>query len=175
MINRKEIVEIGKILKPHGLSGEVNAIISPSVDIGSLGCIVIEIDGIFVPFFIEGWREKGQEARLLKIDGFNSSDSLSVIINKEIYALKKEIPDDETEDDGIYLWDLKGYTILDEGGAAIGEITDYDDSTLNVVFMVKSAEGTEYLIPATDEFVVGIDTADKTITMDLPEGILNLN
>lgn len=175
MINRKDVVEIGKVMKAHGLAGEVNAIIDPEVDIDALGCIVIEIDGILVPFFIEGWRGKGGEACLLKIDGFDSGDSLNSIINKEIYALKKDAPVNEQNDGEIYLSDLVGYTILDNGGNGIGVIEDYDDSTLNVIFMVNTPEGKRLLIPATDEFIIDVDENGRTITMVLPEGILNLN
>ncbi len=56
----------------------------------------------------------------------------------------------------------------------MGEITDYDDSTDNVLFILRRPDGSEALIPASDDFIDSVDTQERTIAMTLPEGLLAL-
>ena len=50
---------------------------------------------------------------------------------------------------------------------------DVDNTTLNTLFLVEREEE-ELLVPAQEEFIVGIDQKQKLITVELPEGLLNL-
>ena len=52
MISKEQLIQIGHSLKPHGVKGEITMMLDIS-DISSLSCIIMCIDGIFVPFFIE--------------------------------------------------------------------------------------------------------------------------
>lgn len=175
MIKREEVVEAGKFLKAHGLSGEVNAVLDSTIDPDSLECIVVEIEGIFVPFFIESWREKGTESCLLKLEGFEDSDSVQPILGKEIYALKRNLPESDDRSDGFYLSDLIGYTIVDDCGDKIAVIDDFDDSTQNILLITRDSKGELLYIPFVEEFINAIDATAKVIEMDLPSGILTLN
>ncbi|KAA4022394.1 16S rRNA processing protein RimM, partial [Bacteroides ovatus] len=49
-----------------------------------------------------------------------------------------------------------------------------DTTTVNTLFVVERAEEEELLVPAQEEFIVGIDQKQKLITVELPEGLLNL-
>ena len=68
MITESEIIEIGKLGKPHGINGEINAYIDDNVDIERLRRIVLEIDGIFVPFFLNDIRTKRVDTVIMNID-----------------------------------------------------------------------------------------------------------
>lgn len=176
MITVNELVEIGKFNKPHGIAGEVNATIDRDVDVSSLKCIVLDVDGIYVPFFIESFRSKGVDSCLLTIDGICSEDDASRLSKKTIYALKKDcaLPDDDgSDDDGMYAEDFIGYTISDTGGNVIGKIEDVDDSTDNVLFIVRTDEKNVY-IPVADEFIVRIDSDALMVAMELPSGLIDL-
>ena len=52
-------------------------------------------------------------------------------------------------------------------------MTAIDDSTANPLFVVDTANG-EMLIPASHELVKAIDKKNLTITVDIPEGLLQL-
>ena len=56
----------------------------------------------------------------------------------------------------------------------IGVITDIDDQTDNWLFVVERNNGDEALVPAQDAFIVDINHEERTITMDLPIGLLDL-
>ena len=73
MITREELIEIGHYNKPHGLSGEISATVDVELDaLQSLSCLVSEMDGIFVPFFVNSLRPKTSETVLLTIDGIDN-------------------------------------------------------------------------------------------------------
>lgn len=56
----------------------------------------------------------------------------------------------------------------------LGEVVDVDTTTVNTLFVVKQ-EGEELLVPAQEEFILGIDQEKKLITVELPEGLLDLD
>ena len=52
----------------------------------------------------------------------------------------------------------------------VGTIASVDESTLNILFELEDG----MLIPASEELITDIDKDNKTITIALPEGILDL-
>ena len=174
MIAADNLIEIGRFGKPHGIKGELSAII-PDFDIDpeTLPCIFVELDGLMVPFFIIAVRTKGSESFLLTLEGITSQEKASEFTNKSIYARPEDIPADDTEDyEGFYLDDLIGFTIQSDG-CKIGTITDFDDSTDNYLFHVEDS-GSTILVPANPELIESVDTDTKTIYMNLPTGLTDL-
>ena len=91
MITSAQIKLIGHINKPHGIHGEMSATIECDIEeLRLFKCIIFEIDGIFVPFFISTLRPRGSQSALISIDGVISDEHAAEFANKEIYALKKK-------------------------------------------------------------------------------------
>lgn len=176
MIRRDEIVEIGVFNKPHGIKGEVSACLDFDIDLASVKCIIIEVDGIFVPFFIKSVRPKTAETCLVTIDGVSTEQQARSLAGRRFYILKNDLPEEEEDDeDGFYLSDLVGYKLEDASAGLVGEITDYNDATANVLFIVTDADGNEIYVPAADEYIDEVDTETRTVFTDLPTGIIDLN
>ena len=69
MITREELIRIGRFNKPHGVKGELSFTFTDDVfDRTECSYIVCEIDGIFVPFFIEEYRFKSDTTALIKLE-----------------------------------------------------------------------------------------------------------
>lgn len=172
MITEDEISSIGSFLKPHGIKGEIAAELDINCEeVAELTCIVCDMDGIYVPFFINNARTKGRDTVLLSIDGIKDEKEAGAFTGKTIYALSQEV---ESEDfsDGMFVTDLAGFTIIDDRNETIGVIDYIDDSTANILFVVTDKDGETVYIPAAEEFITALDPNNKTITMRLPEGIL---
>ena len=175
MITRDEIIEIGTFNKPHGVEGEISATFDCDVDVVKIfRCLICDIDGIFVPFFPESTREKGITSIIVKIEGIDSAESVKILVNKKIYVLKSEYSDLSTEEDyDDYPVDFFiGFTIMD-GDTIIGNVTGIEDSTKNVLFIVSNGDNRVY-VPAVDDFIKDINIEKKTITMSLPEGLIDM-
>ena len=178
MITESEIIEIGKIGKPHGINGEINVYLNEDVDFERLDKIVLEIEGIYVPFFIDNVRTKRIDTVIMHIEGIDNEQRASELTNNIVYALKSdnaviEYESDE-ESDGLYAADLTGYTILSETGTLIGRVIDVDLSTENALFVVERPDMTNIYIPIADEMIDGIDSEAQHLIMTLPEGLLDL-
>lgn len=96
MIQRDELEQIGAFLKPHGIKGEIAMEMFEDVELSELSCIVLDMDGIFVPFFIESVRPKGPGRMLVTIDGVNSDTEAAAMAGAEVYALRNELPKRKT-------------------------------------------------------------------------------
>ena len=68
-----------------------------------------------------------------------------------------------------------GFRMEDVNHGVLGEVVEVDNSTVNTLFVVECSDGEELLVPAQEEFIVGIDQKHRLITVDLPEGLLNLD
>lgn len=173
MITRGMLTPAGEFNKPHGIKGEISASFDPRVDVGALKCVVAEVNGLFVPFFIDAIRSRGADAVLLTIDGITDENEAKLLSRKPLYLLNDDAAlaaDDE--DDGFYAEDLVGFSALDEDGAVIGKIAGVDSTTANVLFVIDRPDGSEALVPVADEFIDGIDPESATITLRLPDGLL---
>lgn len=174
MIDRDRLISIGEILKPHGINGEVSATIDSDADAERLNCIFMSVDGLFVPFFVEGVRRRGAEGVLLTIDGIDNEVKAKSLSRKEIYILDDDSAAPARDDsDGFYAEDLIGFEIMLEDGERVGEITAVDDITANVLFVVERPDGSESLIPVAEEFILSLDPETRKLTMKLPDGLLN--
>lgn len=178
MIRPEEVVKIGAFLKTHGLQGEI--VMTSGLDVPELNllkCIVVEIDGLLVPFFIENLRLRGSSSYLIKFQGIDNIDDTDIIIGKDACALKLDLAENNImdDDDNIYLDNLIGYEVSDLSVGSLGIFKDYDDSTQNIVAIVNNGDSGQILIPFVEEFVDSIDVKSKKIVMDLPHGLVDIN
>ena len=177
MITRDELIAIGHYKKPHGVAGELSATVDVDLEVlRGLSCLVSDIDGIFVPFFVNAIRPKSVDTMLLTIDGIENEKEAARLVNRDIYALKRDYQQEsiDADADGYPLDFFIGFELRDSDGSRVGEITDVDEQTENAIFVVDR-DGSEIMVPATDDLIVEFDVDNKLMVMDLPEGLLDLN
>lgn len=174
MITRQQLTEVGRTIKPHGINGEIAAAIDPILDLDTARCLVLDIDGIFVPFFVGSWRSRGSEAVLLNIDGVNDENAAKALCGKAVYALHEDVRHDSGDDDGFYADDLQGFTIVDDDATVIGTVVRVDTSTVNTLFEVERPDGSTVYVPVAEEFILEVNPEDRYIKMSLPTGLLDL-
>lgn len=178
MIRLFEIAEAGVFNKPHGINGEISATLDIDVDLNTVRCIVVSVDGIFVPFFLSSVRPKTAETVLLTIDGIDSEAKTQQFINKPFYLLRSDIPEEEDaygDEDGMYASDFIGYTVIDRHLGELGDITGINDSTQNILFIIETPDNKELLLPVADEFIESFDIDKKVLRTDLPDGLADIN
>lgn len=182
MIGDEILQPIGKIGKPHGINGEMNLslnddFLDSELTPDDLRCIVLDIEGIKVPFFINGWRPRNTEDILLSIDGIDNEVQAKELTGKTVYALTEDyspVRDDENGD-GMYASDLIGFTVSDENDRTLGVISDVEDSTDNTLFIIRRPDSDKPLyIPVVDEFITSVDPEAKHLSVSLPEGLVEL-
>lgn len=171
MIKPKEVIKIGKVTKTHGVSGELSCtFVNDIFGDDEAPYLVADIDGIFVPFFIEEYRFKSDVTALIKFEDIDDTDSAKLLVGRELYFPVKYISDDQPLNCGE---DILGYKIYSDN-RFIGTVVGVDDTTANVLFSVETESGEEILIPAVDDLVDTIDDKKREIVMNLPDGLLTI-
>lgn len=178
MIERDELIAIGRYNKVHGVAGEIGATIDVPVEaLHAFSCLISDMDGIYVPFYVDACRPKGSQAVLLTIDGIDSQQEASLLVGRDIYVLKHEFEQVSAEDEYEDAYPLDyfiGFDLQDSDGSRVGQITDVDEQTENAIFIIDR-DGQELMVPANDDLIVEFDIDEKIMVMDLPQGLLNLN
>ena len=173
MIKKEEVYKIGLFNKPHGIHGELQFTFTDDifdrVDCDYLICL---LDGIFVPFFIEEYRFRSDSTALVKLEGIDTAERARMFTNVEVYFPVKHA---EEAEDGELSWNFfVGFRMEDVRHGELGEVVEVDTTTVNTLFVVEQEDGEELLIPAQEEFIVEINQEKNLITVELPEGLLNL-
>lgn len=169
MIRAEEVFKIGRLGKTHGVKGEVTFLFEDDVfDRVDADYLILDLDGILVPFFIEEYRFRSDSTAIMKLEGIDTQDRARELTGTEVYFPLSLVPDDEEQ---LTLSFLVGFELIEaKNGQKIGRIASIDDQTANILFCLE--DGT--LIPANDELITDIDKEHRQITIDLPEGLLDL-
>lgn len=168
MIKEDEVYKIGRIGKPHGISGEVTLRFSDDVfDRVDADYLVLMVDGILVPFFIEEYRFRSDEVALVKFEDIDTKDRASELTGCDVF-FPRHLADAGND---VLTWSqIVGYDIVDVlSDKTIGRIEAVDETTINT--LLELSDGT--LIPAADEFIEDIDHEERKLMMRLPEGLVN--
>lgn len=172
MITHEQVYRIGRIGKPHGVKGEVSLQFSDDVfDRVDADYLVLETDGILVPFFMEEYRFRNDSAALVKFEGIDTQERARELTHCDVYFPYSLSDGNEQQ----FSWnEIVGFSLIDaDTQQPVGEITAIDDSTINILFHVKR-DGEEILIPASDELIQSVSMDQREIEVTLPDGILDL-
>ena len=169
MIKQDEVYKIGRLGKSHGVRGEVSFLFDDDVfDRVDADYLILDIDGILVPFFIEEYRFRSDTTALMKFEGIDSQERARELTGCDVYFPRNLAVSD---DDSISWSAIVGFDIIDAStNKPVGRIASIDDSTLNILFCLEDG----HLIPASEDLITQIDQQARTITMHLPAGLLDL-
>ena len=169
MIREDEVYQIGKITRTHGIRGEVAMTFTDDVwDRAEADYLVLRIEGLLVPFFLEEYRFRSNAVALLKFQDYDTAEQARELCGCEVYFPHALTPD--RTDDEEYTWRyFTGFRVVEAEAGELGIIDDVDDSTVNVLFSVGGR-----LIPAVEEFIQRVDHKERVVFMSLPEGLLEL-
>ena len=111
MIKEEDVYKIGRIGKPHGVGGEVSLRFSDDVfDRVDADYVVLLVDGILVPFFIEEYRFRSDEVALMKFEDIDTIERASELTGCDVF-FPRHLAD---ADDDMLTWSqIVGYDIVD--------------------------------------------------------------
>ncbi len=167
-LSSESVYRIGRLGKTHGVHGEISFLFDDDVfDRVDADYLILEVDGILVPFFIEEYRFRSDSTALMKFCDIDTQERARELTNCDVF-FPRELTEDEAP---LTFAVLVGFALLDaRTQQPIGTIAAIDDSTDNLLFELEDGR----LIPASDDLVKDIDQGQRTITMELPEGLLEL-
>ena len=171
--NSGNFVLLGKIIKPHGIRGEVKVYPFSGEPENLLHYSRVLIaageDTDFVPYMIERARVQ-KNSVLLQLENCITRNDAEELVNCRVYVHEDELP--EPDQDDFYLRDLEGKQMVTEQGQVIGRVIGILPGAGQDLARVQDGQQ-EYLIPLTPEFLVAID--ENEIRVSLPPGLLEIN
>ena len=169
MFKEEEVYKIGKLGKTHGVKGEISFLFDDDVfDRVDADYLVLMIDGILVPFFMEEYRFRSDTTAIVKFCDIDTQERARELTGCDVW-FPRALAD--SDDDTITWAAIVGFDIIDaNSGQPVGRIASVDDTTLNILFCLEDGR----LIPASEDLITGIDKANRTITINIPEGLLDL-
>ena len=169
MIKEENTYQIGRLGKTHGVRGEISFLFDDDVfDRVDADYLILKVDGIFVPFFIEEYRFKSDSNAIIKFEDIDTQERARELTGADVYFPRSLA---ENDDENLSWSVLVGFDIIEaSSGRTVGRIASVDDSTLNILFCLDDGR----LIPASENLITAIDQQTRTLTMHIPEGLLDL-
>ena len=169
MIRQEDVYKIGRLGKAHGVKGEVSFQFDDDIfDRVDADYLVLDIDGILVPFFMEEYRFRSDSVCLVKFCNVDTQQRAQELTGCDVF-FPRALAEEGDEMPSLSM--LVGFEIVNvANGKAIGHIAAIDDSTANILFEMEDG----MLIPANDDLIEVIDAEQQQIKMNIPQGLLEI-
>lgn len=171
-IPKADCENIGFFRKTHGVHGGLVLEFEEDYEfsVEDADRFFVELEGLLVPFFLtnNGFRFKGANTAIVSLDGVVTEKYAKRLVGNSVFLFETEIVDEIEESVESK---LEGYLVFDKNIGEIGKISHIDNFSGNIVVTVEF-KGEELLIPFNDEFLISEDEANRTITLNLPEGLI---
>jgi 16S rRNA processing protein RimM len=165
------LIEIGQIVKSHGLEGRVKVLSYLASDrlLPSLKDVYIGPDRDSSKRYpIENVRPAGRAHFSLKLEGVGDRDAADAMRGLRISVPYESL---ETLPEGEYYWeDLIGLAVVTEDGKPLGRIESIFPTGSNDVYICR-AKGKEILLPAIAEVIRSVDMQAGTVVVRLVKGL----
>ena len=159
------MLRIAQVLKSNGTQGELLVSffdVSPE-DIDLEEPVFVYFDGLPVPFYFESFVRRGVNRALVRLTGVRSLKDADELAGQSLYT---DYFEEELEED------ITGWEVLDQEGALVGTVADFEDIPGNTCIWVRRPSGEEVLLPFHEDLVLGTDPASRRISLTVPEGLV---
>jgi len=177
LLDSLEFVLVGKVVAAHGIKGAVKVVFyTESIDIFHSGRILWTKSGNgAVDMLKVSWCKPHCHGIRMGFSKVLNRNQAEAMVGLELYLKKSQLPELEK---GTYYWfeliGLRVKTVKDEFIGYIEQILPTSEIDIYVVKRANDNSDKEYLIPAVAKFIQQVDLAEKTMTVDLPEGLKDL-
>jgi 16S rRNA processing protein RimM len=157
---------VGKLQRAHGLHGE----------------IVMSVKTDFPERLVPGKTlYSGEQHELLVIrsvrprnkgliiafEGIFTPEAARELSNRMVFVRSDELP--PLPEGEFYHHQLLGLEIVDQDGVRLGTLVEILETGANDVYIVEEEDGSELLLPGTDDVIISIDLKAKQIQVRPPE------
>lgn len=169
-MDKKNLLEIGKITSIVGLKGEVK--VYPWCDSPELLC---ELETLYwksgTPVKVEKGRVQKNMA-VLKLEGVDTPEAAQKLRNHVLYMDREDV---ELEEGSWFIADLIGLTVKDStSGKVYGTLSDVTETGANDVYHIKAEDGRELLLPAIPQVIDNIDLEAGVMEITPLDGLFDI-
>lgn len=173
-MNWDDMAIVGRIARPHGLRGEV--VIDPETDFPEARfraerVVFARRSGHVEALTIDSVRfQRGRPiVKFRDIDSIDDAEALGRVELRVDEEMLEPLPSGT-----FYRHDLVGCRVTTPDGAAVGQVVKVEGQ-IGGSRLVIERDGEEILVPLAADICIQIDPRARTIVVDPPEGLLDLN
>ena len=167
-------VVIARIVKARGIRGEVACNIDtdfPARFASSSRVTVRMPDGTRLALVIENhWFH--QRRLIVKFEGYDTMSAAATLVGGCVVI--PEADEFPLDDDQFYERRLVGSMVITCTGIEVGTVTRLMRTGGTDLLVIEGSGGREHLVPFADAICTKVDLAAKRITIDPPDGLLDL-
>ena len=163
---------LGRIQKVQGYDGTLSVKLDRDFteDISDMESVFIEYEGKPVPFFISSIEDEGGDIIKLRLEAYDSYDKASMFTGCRVSMTSGPRREDDDDNSGI-----TGFTVILSDRSIVGVIEEIIQNPGQDLLRILSPEKKEILVPLHSDLITGINKKKKTLSMDLPEGLIEIN
>lgn len=169
----QEYFQVGSITTTHGLKGEVK--VYPTTEdpyrFKKLKQVLLEEKQGFVTLNIRSVKFF-KNIVIIGFDEFTDINQVEALRGKKLYVSRENAI--KLKKDEYYIPDLIGIKVVDDTDNELGMLKDVLSTGANDVYVVKTDEGKEILLPAIKECILSVDTENELMVVHVMDGLLDL-
>ena len=165
---------IGKIGKPHGISGAFRFYMLRELKSKNKfpKHFFVQEKGNLLPWFVTKVEWIGFDEGFIWFEEITTPEKAKQFSGRELLLTEKDVNAYFKKDSGAYDF-LIGYKVIEETAGEIGTIEQIIENPGQIHISINN-KGREILIPLVEEFIVAENKKKKEIVFSLPEGLLDL-
>jgi 16S rRNA processing protein RimM len=170
-----DMITVGRIIRPHGHRGSV--IVAPESDFAAerfeAGADLVWKRGDEVaPVRVRDGREH-HGRWIVVFEGVETMNDAEALRDVELRIPAQDVRG--LGPDAHYVHDLRDCVVRTTTGDVAGRVVDVQFGSGAPVLVLAGEAGDEVLVPFVDSICRSVDTAAKTIVIDPPPGLIELN
>jgi 16S rRNA processing protein RimM len=168
----EDCFQLGYIVKPHGIQGAFTVYLDTDnpEHYKGIKSVYVEHQHKLIPFFVEHLHISGNRANL-KFGDIDGIEAASAYKGCSLYLPLTMLP--PLDDQQFYYHEIVGYAVQEASYGNLGVVSNVYEGHGNDLLAIKY-KGSEVLVPLRDEFILGIDKRAKLISLDLPDGLIDI-
>lgn len=164
-------LEIGQIVNTFGIKGQIK--VKPFTDdirrFDNLKEVYVEKNNTKKEYEIEEVKYH-KDMVLIKFKGIETVEQAEKLKNSYVTISRDSA--EELEEDRYYIVDLLGLEVYTDEQILLGILEDIFNIGSNDIYVVKSSDGKQILLPAIKDVVKNIDIENKKITVHIIPGLI---
>jgi 16S rRNA processing protein RimM len=157
---------VGRLRRPHGLGGEILMDVLTAFPERLKKGKTVFVGDLHQPYKILRFRWQDQ-AMLLTFEEINSEEAAGHLRNKLVYTSADNLP--ALPEGEYYHHQLLGLEVVDEVGNSLGTLVEILETGANDVYVIRSQEKGETLLPAIEAVIREVDLEKRRIIVKPPE------
>lgn len=170
----QDLLRVGVITSTHGIRGEVK--VFPTTDdpdrfkklkeciiAGKRGNVNVTVQS--VKFF--------KQYVIVKFKEFDNINDIEIYTKCDLLVTRGNAV--KCEPGEYFICDLIGLRVITDEGKELGNLTDVIETGANNVYEVTSDTGKIYYLPVIDQCILSHDMTNRTVTVHILKGLLDIN